>query len=208
MGKVRALLLTLTGALLLAAGALAAPAAAHTGLEGSDPADGAALSAAPQRITLTFNEPVRAAYTRLSLTVDRGEPLAVGKPAVSGGTVTLAPPKEAPAGRWTVGYRVVSEDGHPVSGTVSFTVREAPSTPSPQASPTTSGPAPDAQASPETSEPALGGSGPGGGRADLAAHEDSGPAARTLLVAGAGTAAGLGGLAVAAALRLRARRRA
>ena len=52
-----------------------------------------------------------------------------------------------PAGRYEVGYRIVSDDGHPVSGALSFTL----TTPGPAAAPATTAPA---AAGPATAGPA------------------------------------------------------
>ncbi|KJY46271.1 hypothetical protein VR46_10030, partial [Streptomyces sp. NRRL S-444] len=53
-----ATVLTLLSALCALVLGGAAPALAHAGLSGSDPADGAVLNAAPKQVTLTFTESV------------------------------------------------------------------------------------------------------------------------------------------------------
>ena len=45
----------------------AAPAFAHTRLQSSDPADGASLDAGPQRVSLTFNEPMQAGFATVTV---------------------------------------------------------------------------------------------------------------------------------------------
>jgi hypothetical protein len=64
---------------------------------------------------------------------------------VSDREVTQALPVDLPAGEHVVTYRVVSTDGHPVSGSVTFTSTQAPTSASP--SPTTSTSTPSASAS-------------------------------------------------------------
>ncbi|MER5967712.1 copper resistance CopC family protein [Streptomyces sp. NPDC002057] len=122
--------------------AVASPqAAAHTGLEGSDPANGAVVGTLPRSVTLTFSDPMTRKYAQLAVTGPGGAALGDGAPTVSGRTVTLRLKDVGPAaGAYTVGYRVVSADGHPVTGTSAFTVRPAatsaaatPSAPSPSA---------------------------------------------------------------------------
>lgn len=107
-------------ALLLAAG----PASAHAGLLDSDPADGARLERAPQQVTLSFNEDIqRPAYVVVRA---GGEEVASGEAEVAGPRVTAAVPADAAAGEWSVAFRVVSTDGHPVTGELGFTVAEPP----------------------------------------------------------------------------------
>ncbi len=56
-----------------------------------------------------------------------------GEVTTSGPTVSVDVAPLGPAGRYQVGYRVVSGDGHPVQGAVRFTLTKAgPGTPPPQ----------------------------------------------------------------------------
>ncbi|MGW6396175.1 copper resistance CopC family protein [Streptomyces sp. NPDC055103] len=123
-------------------------ATAHTGLDGSDPANGAVVGFLPRTITLTFSDPVTRPDARLTVTGPDGAALGDGAPTVSGRSVTLrlrtadggsagSASGAATAGAYTVGYRVVAADGHAVTGTSAFTVRPsagAAATPSPRAS--------------------------------------------------------------------------
>lgn len=99
-------------------------AAAHAALVRSDPADGASLSAAPNAVTLTFDVAIgRPAYA--VVTAPDGTRVEVGDAEPLDATVTqrLDPSvAQEQAGRWTVAFRVVSVDGHPVSDQLSFTV--------------------------------------------------------------------------------------
>jgi methionine-rich copper-binding protein CopC len=103
-------------ALLVGAG----PAAAHNVLLGSDPPDGASLAAGPNRVSLRFDLPVRAGFNTLLVVGPDGLAYQRGAPAVSGSTVSTAVGPLGPAGRYEIRYRIVSDDGHPVSGTVAF----------------------------------------------------------------------------------------
>ncbi|WP_433290804.1 copper resistance CopC family protein [Pseudonocardia sp. CA-142604] len=105
-------------ALLLGAG----QAFAHTRLESSDPADGTSLAAPPQRVSLTFNEPMQAGFTALTVVGPDQAQYQTGDVTANGGTVSIDVRPLGPAGRYEIGYRVVSEDGHPVSGSVAFTL--------------------------------------------------------------------------------------
>ncbi|MFF1291705.1 MULTISPECIES: copper resistance protein CopC [unclassified Streptomyces] len=139
----------------LAALAVAAPqAAAHTELDTSSPGAKAELTGLPPRVTLTFSDAMTQKYAKVAVTAPDGESAASGEPQVSGKTVTLALEPTSRAGRYTVGYRVVSADGHPVSGSYTFTVAEANSpSPSPRAEESTGAAAPRAAQKPSPDNP-------------------------------------------------------
>ncbi|MET0233799.1 MAG: copper resistance CopC family protein [Kibdelosporangium sp.] len=130
--------LLIAGAVLLAAGT---PALAHTALKSSNPAKGASLPAAPPEITLTFSEPVRVEAGAITVAGPGGAQWTVGPAAVSGAVVTAPVTPAGPAGQYTINYRVISEDGDPVRGTVAFALTAAVPTPTstlpPATSPTT-----------------------------------------------------------------------
>lgn len=101
-----------------------APAAAHAALVSTTPTKGQTLNAAPTQVTLTFNEPVQANLVTVAVVSQNGQPVAVGKPTATDATVTqaLGPVQ---AGHHTVNWRVGSADGHPITGTFSFTVAQS-----------------------------------------------------------------------------------
>jgi len=110
----------------LAVALVAVPARAHAELQSSDPADGASLATAPAQITLTFGEKLLAEGNAVTLTeVETGAALEVGPVEVTGDTVSVGWPESSPAGELRADYRVVSTDGHPVEGSITFTVEEA-----------------------------------------------------------------------------------
>ncbi|GAB2860706.1 copper resistance protein CopC [Actinocorallia aurea] len=133
--------------------AFAAPASAHTALSGSSPADGAKVDSVTE-VVLTFNEEVRSG--QLVIQDQDEKPVHKGKVTISGTDVERKVREALPAGKYTVGYRVISADGHPVTGSLSFTVTGTAATApaSPGAVPETASPS----ASPE------GGSGSGTAR--------------------------------------------
>jgi copper resistance protein C len=137
----------LTGLALLLA---AAPALAHTRLQSSDPADGATLDAPPQRVSLTFNETMTPGFSTLTVIGPDGGRYETGEVSADGGTVSIAVLPLGPAGRYEIGYRVVSADGHPVTGSVAFTL----STPGPGAGAATAPPEPSAAPAAAPSAPA------------------------------------------------------
>ncbi|MFE3589011.1 copper resistance protein CopC [Streptomyces niveus] len=129
----RCLVVPLAAAPLLFA---AQPASAHTDLVTGSPAEAASESRPPQTIKLTFSDEMTSRYAKVALTTPDGEQGAAGAPQVTGRTVTLPVKPGLPAGSYTVGYRVVSADGHPVTGSYRFTVEEAAPAPTPTPTPT------------------------------------------------------------------------
>lgn len=99
---------------------LAGAAGAHTDLTGSDPAQGGTLGVPPAAITLTFNEPVQNFEPVVALTGPDGQPYPTSPPVVDSAVVRSDVGGLGPAGTYTIAYRVVSVDGHPVTGQLQF----------------------------------------------------------------------------------------
>ncbi|MEV5570306.1 copper resistance CopC family protein [Spirillospora sp. NPDC052269] len=125
--KVRALAAGAAAAAVL--GLTAVPASAHTALKKSDPAAGATI-ASPAKITLTYSEPV--GHPKIILTDASGGRHEAGNARAAENVVTEDVKGPLPDGVYTVGWRAVSEDGHPVTGEFKFTVTGS-STASPSA---------------------------------------------------------------------------
>lgn len=138
----RAAALTVLCGLILLFGA--GQAVAHTRLSSSDPADGTSLAAAPERVLLTFNEAVQSGFSTITVVGPDGATWQTGDVAVDGPTVSVGLHPLGPAGRYEIGYRVVSDDGHPVTGNLSFTLTD----PGPGAAATTAAPPPAADPAP------------------------------------------------------------
>jgi copper resistance protein C len=130
---------TVTACVALLLGA--APAFAHTRLQGSNPADGSSIATGPDTVALTFNEDIQADFATLKVIGPDGTEYQTGSVSAGGGQVSTAVSPLGPAGDYQIGYRVVSDDGHPVSGKLSFTLTApgpaaaAPVTPAPAAAP-------------------------------------------------------------------------
>lgn len=124
--------LTMLGVLLglsVAIGAPAAPAAAHAYLTGSDPPHGVTLPDPPEQLVLSFSEPVRPVLDRIVLVGPDGDPVARGEPRAEGGELTI-PLDELPLrGTYLLSYRVISQDSHPVAGSITFSVGAPSGTP-------------------------------------------------------------------------------
>lgn len=98
----------------------AAPASAHAQLLETDPAEGAEVAEAPAQIVLTFNENIEQIGSDVVITDAQGTEVQDGDPQIDGHDVTQALVDDRPAGQYTVQWRVVSADGHPISGEFSF----------------------------------------------------------------------------------------
>jgi methionine-rich copper-binding protein CopC len=117
-----AVLAALTGLVVLAG-----PAAAHTDLESSSPAEGASLTSAPSEVKLTFEEPVTLPPEAVKVTGRDGTAWTVGTPTVAGAVVTAPVTPSGPAQAYTLTWKVIAKDGDNLTGTVHFTLAAAAS---------------------------------------------------------------------------------
>jgi copper transport protein len=101
---------------------VASPASAHAELVATDPANGAQLAEAPDEITMTFTESVNLLEDGMRLIDSVGATVPTSEPVVDGHTITWAMPRRLPDGSYTVTWKLVSSDGHPVAGAFSFGV--------------------------------------------------------------------------------------
>jgi methionine-rich copper-binding protein CopC len=109
-------------AALLAALLLAPSAHAHDYLVSSSPEQGATLAEAPTEVMLEFNTSIGQQFAQVAVVGTDGTGYAQGDPTVDGAVVTQAV-ADLPAGAGvTISYRVVSSDGHPIGGTVTFSI--------------------------------------------------------------------------------------
>ncbi|MFE1826691.1 copper resistance protein CopC [Streptomyces yangpuensis] len=103
----------------------AAPALAHTALSGSDPADGSVLQTPPRQVTLTFTESISfpdEALRVLSPANERVNPRPAQHADGRANTARVELSGELPEGTYTVAWRVISADGHPISGAFTFSI--------------------------------------------------------------------------------------
>lgn len=116
-------------AALLAVGAslaLAAPAQAHNVLVSSEPAKNAQLDVAPNKVELVFDQSIQPGDVNQVAVTGPGGTLWTDSPVqVDANRVSTAVRPLGPKGQYTVGYRVVSADGHPVSGQLTFVLTKA-----------------------------------------------------------------------------------
>ncbi|WP_353649028.1 copper resistance CopC family protein [Nakamurella sp. A5-74] len=102
-------------------------ASAHAYLRSSDPADGTTVQTLPATATLDFNETIQNFEPVVVVTGPDGKNYATGAVLVVGNAVSTAVSTDGPTGAYSMAYRVVSADGHPVTGEVKFSVTAPPS---------------------------------------------------------------------------------
>lgn len=122
------------GVLLVLLLAGAAPASAHAALRASDPEEGSVVRTAPTHITLTFTESVGLLEDSFRVYGPDNRRVPVEEPRHAAGaadTARAALPPDLDEGTYTVAWRVVSADSHPVSGAFTFSIGTPSPTPPP-----------------------------------------------------------------------------
>lgn len=123
--------LRLLAGLLLCLVVAPVPAAmAHAQLLTTNPTDNAILQSIPDPVELVFNEPVSPLAVRL-IGPD-GEALDLTGSAVGGIITRVGLPADLMAGTHVMSWRVVSTDGHPISGSLVFSVGTVSGSPVPE----------------------------------------------------------------------------
>lgn len=145
---IRTIAITLLCGLALLVGA--GTASAHTRLLGSDPADGTSLDTAPTSVSLSFNEAMQPGFSTVTVIGPDGTAFQSGDVTADGNSVRIGVGPLGQAGRYEIGYRVISEDGHPVTGSISFTMTTGAASAAPPVSVPTAAP----DAAPIVAEPA------------------------------------------------------
>ncbi|MFD9067378.1 FixH family protein [Kitasatospora purpeofusca] len=118
-------LLGVLGAVLALLLAGAGPASAHAALQSTDPAQNAVLPVAPQSVTLTFSEAVSLSSDSVRVLDPAGRAVDSGSPAHADGkdnTARVGLGTGLANGTYTVAWRAVSEDSHPIGGAFTFSV--------------------------------------------------------------------------------------
>ncbi|MCY0904105.1 copper resistance CopC family protein [Arthrobacter sp. H14-L1] len=103
----------------------ASAASAHDTVESTSPVDGSTVTTAPEQITVTLNNTPGALGSAISVKDSAGTEWAQGPVAVLDRTVTEQLKPGAPAGKFTVLWRIASSDSHPIEGTFTFTATAA-----------------------------------------------------------------------------------
>ncbi|MDX2680997.1 copper resistance CopC/CopD family protein [Streptomyces sp. NY05-11A] len=103
------------------------PASAHAALRSADPADGSVVKTAPDSITLTFTESVGLLNDSFRVFDPDNQRLKTGRSEHADGradTARITLPGKLGTGTFTVAWRVVSADSHPIAGAFTFSVGE------------------------------------------------------------------------------------
>jgi copper transport protein len=111
VGLALALLLMLAGA---------TPALSHASLITSEPSDGAILGEAPKHIALVYTEPVSPLVLKLIHSDGTVTPL--DRYRLADNSVLIDVPADIGRGTLALSWRVISEDGHPIGGSIVFSV--------------------------------------------------------------------------------------
>ncbi|WP_306927295.1 copper resistance CopC/CopD family protein [Streptomyces luteogriseus] len=115
----------LLGTVLVLLLAGAAPASAHAALRGTDPDDGSVVKRAPRHVTLTFTESVGLRDDSFRVFGPDQRRVHTDEATHADGrsdTARVGLPGKLAQGTYTVAWRVVSADSHPVSGAFTFSV--------------------------------------------------------------------------------------
>ncbi|MEG3613620.1 CopD family protein [Isoptericola haloaureus] len=115
-GFLLALLLLLVGA---------GPAQAHTDLDTAEPADGSTSDGPVEEMVLTFTLPVTPLGEAVEVTGPDGAVPVEVTPQDDGVVLLATPAEPLTDGEYTLDWNVAAEDGHPLDGTVAFTVAGA-----------------------------------------------------------------------------------
>lgn len=111
----------LTATMLLGA----VPASAHDAAESSSPAQGATVPTPPEQVSITFNNNPLALGSQVRVNDAAGTNWAEGDVEIVDNVASQKLKEGAPAGLFTVVWRVVSSDSHPIEGTFTFTATSA-----------------------------------------------------------------------------------
>ncbi|MEV4709005.1 copper resistance CopC family protein [Actinoplanes sp. NPDC049316] len=122
----------------VAAVTAAGPAWAHNALVEATPAKNAVLTKPPKGVELRFLQKLDDRFLTIVVTGPEKQKIATGTPEADGQMGSVAFTGPLPNGEYTVAYRVVSRDGHPVQGSYAFSVKN----PAPVASPSSPSPSP------------------------------------------------------------------
>jgi methionine-rich copper-binding protein CopC len=110
-------------AAVLATAAIASPASAHAGLESANPSNNSLIYGLPKFITLKFNEDLvkdLKTANQIKVTNSKGLRVDSGTTEVSGSQAKTALKAGLTVGTYRITFRVLSEDGHPISDSYTF----------------------------------------------------------------------------------------
>jgi methionine-rich copper-binding protein CopC len=127
----------------------AVPASAHDVAESTSPASGATVAAPPEKVSITFNRNPLSLGSQILVSDAAGNSWADGSVEIVDNVASQRLRQGAPAGVFTVSWRIVSSDSHPIEGTFTFTATAgAPGSTAAPAVPTLTTPEPGVTVTP------------------------------------------------------------
>ena len=123
-----AVVVAATAVLFSAALFSAAPAFAHDVAESTSPANGSTVASVPDSVSITFNNRPLLLGSQIRVNDASGQNWADGSVEIVDAVVSQKLRPGAPAGVFTVIWRVVSSDSHPIEGTFTFTAKAGSTT--------------------------------------------------------------------------------
>lgn len=98
---------------------------AHDVLISAQPAAGSTIQTGPSEVRLVFDDPVESGFTDIEVAGPGNTYWASGPPTIAGDSVSAPLDPLGPRGAYTIRYQIVSDDGHPVTGQIGFTLAVA-----------------------------------------------------------------------------------
>lgn len=114
---------------------VAAPAWAHDELIASSPQQNEQLTTAPADVELTFSAEIMQMGAAVIVADAQENDWVAGDIQIDFDTLTVPLEEGMPNGAYEVRWRVVSSDGHPISGLIPFTVDDPAAAPTPTVTP-------------------------------------------------------------------------
>lgn len=104
---------------------VSAPASAHDELLGSTPSADEKLASSPASVVLTYSAAIMPEGAKVVVWDADGKDWTSGDPVIDTNTLTVPLDSSMPDAGYLVEWRVVSSDGHPISGKIPFAIGDA-----------------------------------------------------------------------------------
>ncbi|MEI2401505.1 copper resistance protein CopC [Niallia taxi] len=101
-------------------------ASAHAYIVNSSPSENESLDDSPTKATIEYNEKIQSGFAVLNVTNSAGEKVDEGNVTVEGKTISVDLKANLKNDVYTMEWRVVSADGHSITGLVPFSIGELP----------------------------------------------------------------------------------
>lgn len=121
-GRAPLVAVQLTAVALTTVALCATPAGAHTEFRGSTPPADSVVTPQLDEVVLSFTGRLRTDLSTVVLIAPDRADYRRGAPKLRGSDIVQPVRRRLPTGSWTLAYRVIAADGHPLTGTLAFTV--------------------------------------------------------------------------------------